>query len=208
LDYLQRLCRAALRYATSQLRATVDEEEVTTTVLSDLVIKEPGGEPKLAQYSGRCQLHGWLQVIMAHNVMRATWRHRRSEQLHEAMLTEAGWADLGKWRGNDPATKAKFKQALLKALDGLSDRDRALLRLRLDGLSMASMASLYNVRQATISRWLEKVNVLVEYVVRQELSDSLGLNSKEIDSLVRSVLSQVGSSIRYLVAGLGRSEKP
>jgi RNA polymerase sigma-70 factor (ECF subfamily) len=65
----------------------------------------------------------------------------------------------------------------------------------LDGLNVTAIAALYDVHQTTASRWFARIGVLVEHSVRRELSGKLGLPQPELDSVVRSLLSQIDESL-------------
>jgi hypothetical protein len=63
-----------------------------------------------------------------------------------------------------------------------------------------AIGKLLQVRHNTVSRWLARVNVFVEHEVRSELGESLKMGEREVENLVRSVLSRVDTSIRGQVA--------
>jgi hypothetical protein len=65
---------------------------------------------------------------------------------------------------------------------------------------MDAIAALFGIGQATVSRWFARVSISIEHSVRRELRDALRLRSDELDSLVRSMLSQVDASIREEVS--------
>jgi hypothetical protein len=75
-----------------------------------------------------------------------------------------------------------------------------LLNLRLDGFGIPAIAALYRVNRTTASRWLAKAGATVEHAVFCELRDTMRLAERDLGSLVRSLLSQVDSSIRTEVS--------
>jgi RNA polymerase sigma-70 factor len=206
-QHLEALCSSALRAALRQLKTSVDEKEALATLLTLLLVAEGGNEPRLAQYRGRSALSRWLQVVAGHHVLKTKRWNERSENLYEALLASAASRGLLEWKESDATTREVFKRALAKSLDGLDYRDRILLRMRLDGLSMIEIAKLFKVRHNTVSRWLARVNLAVERAVRRELRDTLRLQNPELDSLVRSMLSQVDTSLRAQVSQLCKGEE-
>jgi RNA polymerase sigma-70 factor len=196
---LETLCREELRSALRKLRASVDEEDVVATLLSKLLVAKPGSEPKLKQYLGRSELRQWLQVVVLRHVLNANRGSKARAPLEEAMMAGIS-SDLPEWKCLDTSARRSFREALGRALRELSPRDRLLLRHRLSGLSMDAIAALFGIGQATVSRWFARVSISIEHSVRRELRDALRLRSDELDSLVRSMLSQVDASIREEVS--------
>jgi RNA polymerase sigma-70 factor len=197
---LESLCRDEVRYTTRQLRATVDEDDAVASLVSKLLVAEHGAEPKIGQYSGQSELHRWIQVAVVRHVLNSERPHSREVPLTEAILEDIESANLPEWRSMEVSAREAFKAALAKALGDLSLQDRNLLRHRLDGLLLAEIASLYKLNEATVSRRLARAGTIVEQAALCELRGRLRLNSSEIGSLVRSLLSQVNSSMRAEVS--------
>jgi RNA polymerase sigma-70 factor len=197
---LEGLCRTALHFALKRLKLKVDEEEVLTTLLALLLVAKPGSTPKLDQYAGRSELRRWLQVIAGHHLLKARKWQGCVEPLPEALLTGLGRAEAREWKQLDTAMRQKFKDALSTAFAKLSCQDRNLLRMRLDGLSTVAIARFFGVQHTTVSRWITRASLTVEHAVRRELRESLKLGGGDLDSLVRSVLNQIDSSIRCQVS--------
>jgi RNA polymerase sigma-70 factor len=193
---LQTLCREELHSAGRRLEIAVDEEDALATLLSKLLVAQPGSQPKLVQYSGRSGLRTWLQVVILRHLLAKARLSRPEEPLEEAILAGILSSESPEWKRLDSIARRSFKEALGRALGSLAPRDRLLLRQRLNGLSMDALALLFKVSQATVSRWFARVSVSVEHAVRRELRNALRLDSRELDSLVHSLLSQVDTSIR------------
>jgi RNA polymerase sigma-70 factor len=200
LRHLEALCRSELRFALRRLKTEVDEDEVTSTLLAKLLVAETGSEPKLRLYAGRSELRRWLQVVIACHVLKERRWQQRSEAHREAFLAGMVFPGIPGLREMDTATRQSFKEALGKAFESLAPRDRYLLQLRLDGLNTVAIAAFFDVQRSTVARWLVRVNVAVEHAVRRELRDRLRLANRDLDSLVRSVLSRVDTSIRIEVS--------
>jgi RNA polymerase sigma-70 factor (ECF subfamily) len=194
--HLEALCRAGLDFALRRLKIAADLGPLAANLLSKLLVAESGSPPKLGSYAGRSELLRWIQAVALRQVVDERRLFLRDKLLHEALLDEIVAQGLPEWKSMDLAGRHAFREALKRALGGLMGRDRTLLRLRLEGLSLAEIAERFEVRHNTVSRWLMRVGVVVEHAVRRELREGLKLPSSEIDSLVRSALSRVDTSLR------------
>jgi RNA polymerase sigma-70 factor (ECF subfamily) len=200
LPHLETLCRREVGFAVQRLHAPVDEDDALATLLAKLLVSQPGAAPKLSQYAGNAELRRWVRIVVLRHVLNATESHRHDEPLDAAVLKELVSKESREWRTLDPAGREAFQTALARSLASLSFQDRNLLRHRLDGLSVTTIAELYQVHHTTVSRWLSRVGAVVEHAVLGELRDSLRLGRPDLESLVRSLLSQVNSSIRSEVS--------
>jgi DNA-directed RNA polymerase specialized sigma24 family protein len=131
-------------------------------------------------------------------------RLQQREKLHtEAVLARIALGAVPHM-GKDLAVRRAFKQALAKALGSLTLRERSLLGLRLDGLTLAELASAFDVQTCTVWRWLGRLNASVKNAILGELRKELRLNDEDLDSVVRSVLDRVDTSIcRQVSRGVG-----
>jgi RNA polymerase sigma-70 factor len=200
LRKLEAMCRRELRYMYSTLKMSGDENEAVAALLAKLLVAAPDTQPKLSQYRGESELHRWIQMVAARYLLNTKRMHWREEPLDEVMLAEIVAAENMEWKALDSSARQAFKKALKKALADLPYHDRNLLRHRLDGLTLAAIAALYQVNRSTTSRWLARVGVVVKHAVMQQLRQSLRLDASQLDSLVRSLLGQVGSSFRREVS--------
>jgi RNA polymerase sigma-70 factor len=194
------MCRDELGFAIHRLKTDVDEHETVAALMAKLLVAEPGEKPKLAQYCGQSELHSWIQVVVARHILYEKRLLKHAEPFTEAILEELMASGSSEWQAMDPSTRRAFKGALAKALAALSAHDRNLLRYRLDGLSLAVIAEIYQVSFSTVSRWLARVGVVVKHAVLSDLRQSLRVPSAEMDSLVRSLLGQMNSSIRLEIS--------
>ncbi|MFZ5439180.1 MAG: sigma-70 family RNA polymerase sigma factor [Myxococcota bacterium] len=114
------------------------------------------GPPKLAEYAGQGPLAAWLRTTLVHTVAGLERREKPSEPLDSlAMLElpdEAEWPDTALARRE---ARAKLRDALERALQKLSRKERVLLRQHyLDGLTLEQLAAYERVHRATIARWM------------------------------------------------------
>jgi RNA polymerase sigma-70 factor len=205
--HLESLCRSELGFAVHRLRIAIDEDEAVVAVLGKLLMGNRGGEPKLNQYAGRSELRRWIQVVMVHHIADTRPFQWREVPLTEAMLAEIASSEAPEWKALDAPARQAFKDALAAALEALPLEDRNLLRHRLEGLSLSAIGTLYRVNLSTVSRWIGRVSAEVEHETLCRLRESLQLEQPDLDSLVRSLLGQLDSSVRVAVAQAFRGEQ-
>jgi RNA polymerase sigma-70 factor, ECF subfamily len=88
------------------------------------------------------------------------------------------------------------EEAIVHALDALSDRDRTLLRLHLcERSSIDVLGAMYGVNRATAARWLAAARRELLSGARERLRARLRLSETECDSLVAMVNSRLDVSI-------------
>ena len=86
--------------------------------------------------------------------------------------------------------------ALAIAIDGLSARERNLLRQHLiDGVTIQQLALQHRVHRVTVSRWLEDARSTVLEHVRTALHEQHGVGDSELASVLRLVRSQLDVSL-------------
>ena len=111
---------------------------------------------KLASYTGRGSLEGWLRTVMAQEFVNRYRRQRRLVSLDEENEEGAQFAAA------DPepvvAVDPRVEAATDRVLAGLSAEDRFVLASHyLDGRTLADIARSLSVHESTISRKLDKL---------------------------------------------------
>ncbi len=157
---------------------------------------------KLALYSGRGSLDGWLSVCMTRTAL-SMLRPRSSDK---AFVDES--IELLESRSRDDPHFAVLRaqagppieEAIRGALAQLDNADRTLLRLHvLDGLSIDDLAPLYGAHRSTMSRRLARIRNGVFETARAAAMTSLGVSETEFRSLIGNVLSAVDFTLRTLL---------
>jgi RNA polymerase sigma-70 factor (ECF subfamily) len=182
-------------------RSTAFADEVKQALATKLLVAAPGARPKLDDYAGSAPLSAWVRVA----AIRTALNLRRGHAV--AAETSDGQAMAEVAAPGDVETElirrrygAAFETAIAAALDGLSPRERTLLRLRLvEGMEVEAIATMYNVHRTTITRWIGGCHDRLLDETRRILRDSLGLASGEIDSLAGLVQSQLHVSLHRLL---------
>jgi RNA polymerase sigma-70 factor, ECF subfamily len=161
-----------------------------------------GGDARLARYSGSSPLEAWVRVTatrLAIDMVRSS-RYRAHEapaELVEEAAGHVGEPELDLLRHRlGPA----FQQALRAAIDGLSARERLVLRMHLvQGLSIDQIAQPYQVHRATAARWLADIRRrILDDVHQRILAGELRLGHDDLDSVGRLVASKLHLSLARL----------
>lgn len=193
-----------------------EAEDLTQTVYGDLFGVRESGEQrtsKLAHYSGRGSLGGWLRAVVYQTFIDRTRQTSRFAQIEEASEFErlANQAEVklsAPIARPDEVLEARDGHRLRKAMESalaqafslLEARERLLLNYYyFDELTLKEIGRVMGVHEATISRWLSKAQQTVrkkteealrkQGLQRAEISECLQLAARsEVD--VRQVISE------------------
>jgi RNA polymerase sigma-70 factor (ECF subfamily) len=171
--------------------------------LRDKLFAADVGQPKIAEYAGSGALGGWVRVAamrIALNLRRGAQRAATAGRASvEGALTETLSPELAYLKER---YREAFAEALAAAVNELSDRDRALLRLyHVDSLQLEAMAALYRVHLSTVSRWLTRAREQVAEATTRHLQGRLGVGASDVNSIAALVLSQIDVSLTRLLGG-------
>lgn len=174
--------------------------EVTQLVRQKILLAPGEGQrPKIAAYSGRGPLGGWIRVV----AVRVALDLRRSRG---PALDQDGDADQIVARGLDPEAallreqyREVFRVALNSGLADLSARERNLLRFHFaDGVTLDQLATSYRVHRATVARWLARARANLLARIKGRLTETLGMSGGEVESIARLLGSQLDVSLSRL----------
>lgn len=182
-----------LRRAGLPAEVVADARQKAAEIL--LVPGERSG-PRLATYSGRGDLIGWLYVVIAREARRLAQREARYAPPDSVDIAD-------ETVGADPElTHLKatyheaFRAAFHAAMDELDERERNLLRQHLlDGLSIDRIAALHQVHRATAARQLARVREKLAERTRARMMGQLGVGEADSDGILRLIRSQLDLSI-------------
>lgn len=182
----------------SQRRARPGLVEDFKQMLAERLLVAAGTEPpRIAGYSGRGSLAGWVRVAaarLAMNLQEATLQHDPLEAPDTlAALVAAPDPELAILKAR---YAREFKDAFEAALGELSPQERNVLRFHfLQGLTGDRMAAIYDVSRRTVHRWIEDARASVLDRTRRALAARLSLSAHELDSLMQLLRSDLGSAI-------------
>jgi len=166
-----------------------------------------GGGRGLGSYRGRGPLGAWVRVLAVREAERARRAlagdgGRGAEELDDEVVAALDRALLDPERQLARATMAEALHAALRtASEALAPRQRTLLRYAyVDHLSIDRIAPLFAVHRATAARWLEQARADLLRGTQKALAARLALPVDALQSLLRSVDSQLHVSLARLFA--------
>lgn len=209
--------RAAARSAASNEDAAEDLAQSIWAELHGLRVRADGRPSgKIAYYSGRGSLGGWLRAVVG---QLAVDQHRRQSRLVQteedadfdrlAQNTQAGDGAFGiTHREADPehslaekSAAGDVEEALAQALKELEPEDRLLVKLYyFDGLKLREAGAVMGVHEATASRRLSRIHGEVRRLVESILMKEHGWTSAETSRSLSEAASHLDTDLELMLA--------
>ncbi len=179
--------------------ATVDD--VRQAVRDRLLVAVPGQAPRIAGYSGRGELAGWVRAAatrVALNLLRAQPKTTSDEELLARIPAASDDPELAMLKARyGPA----FRRAFSEALSALELRTRLLLKQHyVDGQSTDDLGALHGVHRVTVLRWLTAAREELARDVERRLCEGLQVAPRELASLMRLVRSRIELDLNDLLS--------
>lgn len=196
--YREKLYLSALRIVREDSAA----HELADTLYADLYgtsLREGHRVSKLASYTGRGSLEGWLRTVLAQEYVN---RYRKTKRL--VSLEEESEEGV-QFRAPEPeriaAADTRLSRATDEALAQLPAEDRMVLSAYyLDGRTLAEIARMLGVHESTISRKLDKLakalrkQILVSLtragLSRRQAEEALEVDVRDLQVDIRRSLAQ------------------
>ncbi len=196
--YREKLHLSALRIAREDSAA----RDLADTLYADLYgtnTRDGQRVSKLASYSGRGSLEGWLRTVIAQEYVNRYRRTKRLVSLDEE--SEEGVQFRAPVPEPETPSDNRLSQATDEALAYLSGEDRMILSsYYLDGRTLAEIARLLGVHESTISRKLDKLaKSLRKQIVgglarrgmsRRQAEEALEIDVRDLQVDIRRSLAQ------------------
>ncbi|HEX6730919.1 MAG TPA: sigma-70 family RNA polymerase sigma factor [Pyrinomonadaceae bacterium] len=212
--------RSAARSATSNEDAA---EELAQSIWAELyglrTRKDGKATGKLAYYSGRGSLAGWLRAVVAQlavDVFRKQSRLVQTEEdvdldrlARDAPLAELQTAVVSGLHNPEQAISNRFaksdmQEALGLAIKELSAEDRLLVKLYyFDNLRLREAGTVLGVHEATASRRLSKVHTELRKRVGEILIRERGWTKVETERSFAEVAQHLDTDIESLLSNKG-----
>lgn len=206
--YREKLYLSALRIAREDSAA----RELADTLYADLygtLTREGQRVSKLASYSGRGSLEGWLRTVLAQEYVN---RYRRTKRL--VSLDEESEEGV-QFRAPDPEPVSAADSRLARATDAVlaelpADERMILSAYYLDGRTLAEIARMLGVHESTISRKLDKLakslrKQIITALTRDGMSRRQAEEALEVD--VRDLQVDIRRSLAQETPPAAFSEK-
>ena len=211
--------RSAARSASSNEEQAEDLAQSIWAELHGLRLRDDGKPAgKLAYYSGRGSLAGWLRAVVA---QLAIDQHRKQSRLVQTeedadfdriiqdSPEESGWSGHGgslnpELEISKKLAGAQLQKALAKSIGQLSAEDRLLVKLYyFDGLRLREAGAVLGVHEATASRRVTRIHSELRQQVERTLVEEEGWTKSETERAFAEVGVHLEADIEPLLAGDG-----
>lgn len=202
--YREKLYTAAYSIAKEESAA----RDLADSIYADLFGMTKDGAPrvsKLASYTGRGSLEGWLRAVLAQEHINRCRSQRRLVSLEEQ--AEAGVQFRAQPSAGAALPDARLETAASEALASLPAEDRFILAsYYLDGRTLAEVACQLGVHESTISRRVEKIT----RAVRKQLVSGLmarGMSRAQAAEALEADVRDLALDVRARLAEGAAQEK-
>jgi len=177
--------------AVKRIRGSVPPPDEVRQVLRErLFVAQPGGRPKIAEYSGRGPLRTWVRMAALRTGINLAIQVGREVPFESDALTFL----VG--TGDDPELgylkrvyTSEFRAAFDEAFGKLDARERSLLRYAFgEGLSVDAVGGIYGVHRATAARWIAKAHETLVDLVKKGIRARLAVSQMPCPTLHASRL--------------------
>ena len=197
-----------------------DAEDLASSIWAELyglrVDADGNKKSKLAYYSGRGSLAGWLRAVVA---QLAVDQHRKvskfvqveEDREFENLANEAA-SDGNSLSVNgqnpedeftDRQTSADVQEALAASIASLGDEDRLVMKLYyFDELKLKDIAAMFGYHEATASRRLTRIQGDIRKGVERELKNKHGWTDGEVKRHLSDTAARLGMSLETMFAAL------
>lgn len=211
--YREKLYGAAFAIARNDLAA----RELADSLYADLfgtTVRDDVRVSKLASYTGRGSLEGWLRTVLAQEFVNRYRTGRRLVSLEEQ--AEQGCQFVAPPAVPEPAPDPRLTTAIDESLDSLQAEDRYLLSAYyLDERTLADIGRTLRVHESTISRKLDKATAGLRAAIvkrlmkagmqRRQAEEALEVDVRDVGTKVRERLTQDLPSAPFLTRGKDRT---
>jgi RNA polymerase sigma-70 factor (ECF subfamily) len=151
---------------------------------------------KIAEYSGRGALVGWLRAIAVRTALNLVRAEKRSAAGRDELLLDLTDGQHPELSYLKDRYQEAFAAAFRGALASLEPRDRLLLRQHtLDGLTADQIGALYGIHRVSAFRWLARARDRLQAATRRHLIESLRIAPAELESILRLIESRIDISL-------------
>jgi RNA polymerase sigma-70 factor, ECF subfamily len=204
-EFLNRYREPLYQAAYAICRDDVQGRELADSLYADLYgirRRESGAAgseraSKLASYTGRGSLAGWLRSVLAQEYVNRYRQQRRLVSLEEQ--TELGKQFAAAGHAASPVADPRLSSATGKAIADLDAESRFLLaEYYLDERSLAEIARTLGVHESTISRKLQRVVKDLRQDIKRDLVRS-GMSGRAAEETLEADVRDLEINVRQLL---------
>jgi RNA polymerase sigma-70 factor (ECF subfamily) len=168
-------------------------KELTQQLRARLLVAEPDRPARIATYSGRGSLGGWVRVAavrLARDISRGDRDAARPAEELDPVAVDPELGYLKRAYGD------AVSRAVQDALAALGGDARTLLKMHyVDGLSIEQVGVAFGKSRATSARMLAAARMTLLAAIRERLVGVIGIRADEADSLLAFVRSRLDVSL-------------
>lgn len=197
-----------------------DAEDLASSIWAELygLRQDADGnkKSKLAYYSGRGSLAGWLRAVVAQLAVDQYRKQSKFVQIEETREFENLAEESSNHSGNnlvlhhadspeelltEKQTAEDVSKALQTTIASLEDEDRLILKLYyFDDLKLKEIAVTFGYHEATASRKLVRIQSDVRKSVEKALKNEHGWSDGEVKRYLSETASKLGISLEKMFA--------
>lgn len=149
---------------------------------------------KLASYTGRGSLEGWLRTVMAQEFVNRYRSKKRLVSLEEE--EEAGSQFAAPLSAGEAVVDPRLDEAVAQALTDLDSEARVILSAyHLDGRKLAEIGRMMGFHEATASRKVERATKALRKAVREGLLRR-GMSKRQVEEALETDVRDLSVSVR------------
>jgi RNA polymerase sigma-70 factor len=176
-------------------------EEIYQRLSGVLFVDDGPRRAKILHYNGRGTLAGFVGTAAKRIALRITASAKRFQGEAE-LIEQFSQFDEQETTLMKVRYRETFNRALAIALRQLEKHERLILRMNLvERVSTTKIAALYKVSQPTVSRWIQRAARNIFATVKDLVCDELDIDTRELESLLLLVRSQI--EVPISLAGSG-----
>jgi len=173
-------------------------QELTQQLRARLLVAEADRPARIASYSGRGSLGGWVRVAAVRLARDIARTDRNAARPVDDLDPQAVDPELGYLKR---AYGDAVSGAVQAALAGLAGEARTLLKMHyVDGLSIEQVGVAFGKSRATSARMLAAARMTLLASIRERLVGVIGIRADEADSLLAFVRSRLDVSLARALA--------
>jgi RNA polymerase sigma-70 factor, ECF subfamily len=196
-----------------------DAEDLASSIWAELYglrhDAEGNKKSKLAYYSGRGSLAGWLRAVVSQLAIDQFRKQSKFVQIEESrefenLANEASessnnhhvvsHSDTPEEMLGQKMLTRDISTALKSAVESLEAEDRLMLKLYyFDGQKLKDIAELFDFHEATASRKLVRIQAEIRKAVERELRTGRGWTEKEVKLYLTDAASKLNLSVEKLI---------
>lgn len=222
-EYLVSNFDSTVKSAARKISANNDDaEDLASSIWAELYglrqDAEGNKKSKLAYYSGRGSLAGWLRAVVSQLAIDEYRKQSRFVQIEENREFENLAEESSNHPGNDRVvhhaenpeelltseqTTGDVSLALKHAIDSLDAEDKLVVKLYyFDDLKLKEIAAMFGYHEATASRKLVRIQSDIRKSVEKKLRTSHGWSETEVKRYLSDTASKLGINVEKLFAAL------